>query len=113
MSMKLAQTGDQQFNLAPGTGFGSLTNISFGDIVSALIQAILVIASILFFFMLVLGGLKWVTSGGDKTKTEEARGQITAALVGLVIIFSAWAILQIIGAFFGVNLTEFNLTIGG
>ncbi|MBI2590350.1 MAG: hypothetical protein HYW33_00510, partial [Candidatus Blackburnbacteria bacterium] len=58
---------------------------------------------------LVLGGIKWITSGGDKNKTEEARQQITSALVGLVVVFSAWAIAQLIRILFDVDL--FNLTI--
>ena len=57
---------------------------------------VLVIAAIVFFFILVMGGVRWITSGGDKGKTEAARNQITAALVGLVIVFAAWAIIQLI-----------------
>ena len=40
-------------------------------------------------------------SGGDKANTEAARNQITAALVGLVIVFAAWAILTLVDTFFG------------
>jgi hypothetical protein len=54
--------------------------------------------------MLIIGGVRWITSGGDKAATEAARGQITAALVGLVIVFAAWAILQLIELFFGVDI---------
>jgi hypothetical protein len=53
---------------------------------------------------LVLGGIKWITSGGDKGQTEAARAQITAAFVGLVIVLAAWAILGVVSAFFNVNL---------
>lgn len=53
-------------------------------------------------------------SGGDKAGTESARGQITAALVGLVIVFSAWAIATLVGAVFGVNILSFDLgSVGG
>ena len=69
----------------------------------------LVVAAIVFFFILVIGGIKWIASGGDKAQTEGARNQITAALVGLVIVFAAWAILALIKTFFGVDI--FSLTI--
>jgi len=53
---------------------------------------------------LVIGGIKWIASGGDKAQTESARNQITAALVGLVIVFAAWAILALIKVFFGIDI---------
>ena len=47
--MKLAQLTNTVINLEPptGSGFENLTSISFSDLVSAGIQAILVIASII------------------------------------------------------------------
>lgn len=106
----LAQTGDQTINLKNNVGLGEgLKNITPADLVSGLIRGALVIAAVIFFFMLVIGGIKWIASGGDKGATETARNQITAALVGLVIVFAAWAISYLINAFFGVDI--FNLTI--
>lgn len=71
--------------------------------------ALLIIAGLVFFFMLVIGGLRWITSGGDKSATEGARNQITAALIGLVIVFSAWAIAQLLANVFGINIFSFTL----
>lgn len=100
----------EKIELKPsGTEFASLTGLSVSDIVSGLIKLAVIIAAVVFFFWLVLGGIKWIMSGGDKTKTEEARNQITAALIGLVIVFSAWAITRLIHVLFGFDL--FNLTI--
>ena len=86
-------------------------NFSVGNIITWAITAILVVAGLIFFFMLIVGGLRWILSGGDKAATESARGQITAALIGLVIVFSAWAIAQLISAVFGVDIL--NVTIPG
>lgn len=97
-------------NLRPEGGLaGGLTNLTVGGIVTALIRLILVIAALAFFFILVIGGIRWIASGGDKAQTEAARNQITAALVGLVIVFAAWAIIQLINTFFGVNIFELSL----
>lgn len=106
----LAQ-GAQTINLQPGGSniANAVQNITIGGLVGGLIRIILVIAALVFFFMLVIGGVQWILSGGDKAKTESARGQITAALVGLVIVFAAWAIVTLVNAFFGINL--FNLTV--
>ncbi|MEK7061513.1 MAG: hypothetical protein AAB954_02530 [Patescibacteria group bacterium] len=98
-----------EFKPPAGSKFAPLGELTLGRIVSGLIQFTMVIAAIVFFFILVIGGIKWITSGGDKGQTETARNQITAALVGLVIVFAAWAILQLIKTFFGIDI--FSLTI--
>ena len=103
----------QIINLQPPTEFANLATIDFGSLVRLAISFVLIVASVAFFFMLVLGGIKWITSGGDKGKTESARSQITAGLIGLVIVFSAWAILTLIESFFGVSLRNFEINIGG
>ena len=92
-----------------GTDFANLKNLTVPAIVSGLIKMALVVTAIVFFFILVVGGIKWIASGGDKAQTEAARNRITAALVGLVIVFSAWAILALIKTFFDVDI--FSLTL--
>ncbi len=101
----LAQ-GQQVINLGVpvNSGFTNVTNLTFAALITYAIQLILIAAAVLFFFLLVLGGIRWITSGGDKGKTEGARAQITAALVGLVIVFAAWAIVTLVETFFGVTI---------
>ena len=74
-----------------------------GRLVQTGISAAIIISGILVFVVLVWGGIEWLTSGGDKTKTENAKNRITAALVGLAIIASSWALVRIIAYFFGVE----------
>ena len=107
--MKLAQVNDGSINLVPPGGFANLNSITIGGVVSFLVAMVMIIAGVIFFFMLVIGGIKWIMSGGDKGKTEEARNQITAALIGLIIVFAAWAIIILIQQIFGVNLLNFNI----
>jgi TRAP-type C4-dicarboxylate transport system permease small subunit len=103
------------FNLKPdpGTTFGNLGNITAPNIISAFITLVLIIAALVFFFMLVWGGIKYITSAGDKAQTESARNQITAALIGLVIVFAAWAIINLINVFFGINIFSLNFPTAG
>lgn len=101
---------EESFNLKPEGGLaGALSNLTLPKIVSGALQLALTFAAIIFFFILVWGGIQWIVSGGDKAATEASRGRITAALVGLVIVFAAWAIAALIGTFFGVDI--FNLKI--
>ncbi len=100
-----------QINLQPGEGtqFAPLAKLTIPGLISALIRLTVVVAAIVFFFILVIGGIKWIASGGDKAQTESARNQITAALVGLVIVFAAWAIVALINTFFHIDI--FSLVI--
>lgn len=99
-------------NLAPSGQFEPLKGVTVPKIIQSSITLVLIVSAIVFFFMLVIGGVKWILSGGDKAQTEGARNQITAALVGLVIVFAAWAIMQLIGGLFGITIFT-NLTIPG
>jgi hypothetical protein len=106
--MQLAQINLQ--NLGQNNqNFGTLTNLQLPTIISGLIRGALVVAAVVFFFILVIGGIRWIASGGDKAATENARNQITAALIGLIIVFAAWAIVALIQVFFNVNI--FNLAL--
>jgi len=98
-----------KIDIAPSGEFKALGNLTIGGIVAGAIRLVLVIAALVFFFILVIGGIRWIASGGDKQQTEAARNQITAALVGLVIVFAAWAIVQLINTFFGINIFELSL----
>ncbi len=78
--------------------------LDFGEMISKVLNIILIIAVILVLFYLILGGISWLTSGGDKGKTESARNQITAAVVGLIIIVSSWAIMLFVQNILGLSI---------
>jgi hypothetical protein len=80
-----------------------------GKLLSAGIQVALIVAAILTFAFLVWGGIQWIISGGDKTQTQAARDRITMALVGLAIVAAAWALMKLIGYFFGIDVFQFSI----
>lgn len=75
-----------------------------GHFISNMINFVITIAAIAFFAYFVMGGFQYLTSSGDKTKTEEARTRITNALIGLAIITASWAIWKIVIYFFGIDI---------
>lgn len=81
----------------------------FGKLLGAVIGAGLALATIAAFFFLLWGGIQWITSGGDKAGVEAAQHRIQAALLGLLIVFSIWALFTVVGNFIGIN--PFNLTL--
>ena len=84
-----------------------------GKFISAILAAILVIATLAAFIYLLLGGLAWITSGGDKAAVEAAQKRIQAAIIGLFVVFAAWAIMLVVGKFLGIpNIFNLNFPTG-
>jgi len=77
-----------------------------GQIISAFLPIILGIAGFVTVIIIVISGIQFVTSGGNPEAAAAARGRLTFAIIGFVIIVLAFAILQIIDKIFlGTNIT--------
>ena len=81
----------------------------FSRLIPTLVTVILIVGAIIFVFMLLWGGVQWITSGGDKTATEAARGRITAALVGITILFCVFALVKAVEIIFGVQILTIDI----
>lgn len=80
----------------------------FGPFITSVIEVIMLIAAIATLVYLFWGGLEWITSGGDKAGTEKAKSKLSDAIIGLFIVFAAWAIFQFLQLFLGFNITGGN-----
>jgi hypothetical protein len=80
--------------------------VEIGSLISAVVSALLVISALLAFLYLVLGGIQWITSGGDKAGMEAARNKITQAIVGLIIVAAAYAIMLLVSNFLGISFED-------
>lgn len=78
-------------------------------IITGAIQLALATGGLLFFFMLILGGFRYLTSGGDEKAAQEARRTLTNAGIGLVIIMASFLIAQLLFTLFGL---ESFITVG-
>lgn len=78
-------------------------NTLIGLIISGLtwLFVIIIITALIF---LIWAGIQWITSGGDKGKIETARKRITYTIIGLVVAFAAFMIVNSVASFFGVKL---------
>ncbi len=95
--------GIKDTNIEPGKGFAT----SFGGLVNGLVSFVMVIAAVMVFLYLIWGGIEWITSGGDKGKTEAARNKITSAVIGLIVVAASYAIMTLALNFLGFsNLNE-------
>lgn len=93
----LAQTRIIDTNVDPGEGFAT----DFGKLINGVLSFVMVVAALLVFLYLIWGGIEWITSGGDKGKTETARNKITSAVIGLVVVAASYAILTLALNFLG------------
>jgi len=78
---------------------------SIGAVISTLVTASIIVAGLAAFLFLIVGGFQYLTSGGDKAAAQSARDRITYAIMGLAIVAAAVAIIQVLGAVFGFNIT--------
>lgn len=60
--------------------------------VGGLVQGALAILGVVFLILIVYGGVQWMVAEGDPGKLAKARGLIFHAIVGLIIVFAAYAI---------------------
>jgi len=82
----------------------SLSGEQFLDKIMTLFVSWLLIIGFMFFVVnFILGGIKWIQGKGDKAKIEEAQKQLTYAFVGLLVVFSIFAVIKIIGTAFGIT----------
>lgn len=78
----------------------------FGNIISIAIS----IAGIVFFIMLIIGGFKYITAGGEPPQLESAKKTLTYAIAGLFFIALAYLILRFIAVFTGVeSILDFQI----
>ena len=74
---------------------GDEIKLGSGDVrqtAARIINVALGFLGILSVIIVLLGGFKYMLSGGSTEKTDEARKLIVSGIIGLAIILSAWAI---------------------
>jgi hypothetical protein len=104
--MKLTQINirDTFFDRQPNAqGIGT----SPGALISALLPNIIVVAGIIFLFLIVGAGFSMIVGAGNQKSPQEAakaKAALTWGVVGFLLVVTAYFILQIIQAMLGVNL---------
>jgi hypothetical protein len=84
------------------TGF--VQNGDLGTGISWIITALGVVAVLAALFFLLWGGIKWITSGGDKEKVDGARKTVIYAIIGLIVVILSVLIINTVSdLFFGSN----------
>lgn len=75
----------------------------FAKILAVIITLFFIVGSLATLIYFLMGALSWITSGGEKQGLETAKNRLTAALVGIIVLASTFAVLQILGSVLGID----------
>ena len=95
--------GDVTLPNYEGTGF-KFENGTIGDVFSELLPYIYVVAGLILLIMLIMGGFGLMTSAGNPDKTKAGYGKITNALIGFLIIFVSYFVVQLVETILGIKI---------
>lgn len=93
-SLSMAASTTDTFGLNPLNSelSGTLGNADLRVTVGKLINVALSLLGVIAVVIILAGGFKWMTAGGNDDKVAEARKMIFSGIIGLAIILSSWAI---------------------
>lgn len=83
----IIQNAANQVNTSDATVEGTVTTV---------IQVLLWIVGVLCVAIIVYGGIKYVTSAGDSSKTKSAQSTIVWAVAGLAVVILAYVIVSFV-----------------
>lgn len=74
-----------------GTGSGAL-----GTFITNIINILLFVIGAIAVIMIIIGGIRYITSNGDSAQTTGAKNTILYAVVGVVVALMAFAIVNFV-----------------
>jgi len=76
-----------------------------------IISSLLALAGIALFITLLLGGFKFISSGGNPKNLESAKQTLTWAIIGIILVALSYMILFLISEITGnKNILNFRIT---
>jgi len=67
---------------------------SMNEMIQTIINVMLFIVGILSVVMIIFGGIRYVSSAGNKSAVDSAKNTIVYAVVGLIVAILAFALVQ-------------------
>lgn len=97
----------KEFWLKPDTGIAGVPAYqTLGGIISIILKNVYILAGIGLFILLIFGGFAIIMGAGSGDQKKIAQGQqaVTSALIGFLIIFTSYWIIQIIQTVTGLEI---------
>lgn len=81
---------------------GDQSNADLSDIFTTIVNVLLFVIGAISVIMLIIGGIRYTISGGDSGAVTAAKNTILYAIIGLIVAFLAFAIVNfVVGSFTG------------
>lgn len=85
-----------QIKVPESGGTGLPNDSSVSDIILRIINIALAIAGLVAVLFLIIGGFRYITSGGNEETAEKAKKVILNAIIGIVVIILSFVIVRVI-----------------
>ncbi len=85
-----------------GNQEGAISNtIGLGErdprlIVSSMVNAFMGFVGMIAVVIVLLGGFRWMTAGGNEEKLKDAKGLLMSGVIGLIIVMSSWGLAKFV-----------------
>lgn len=83
-------------------GVASLTD--FYDLIVVAANWLVVFGIIIGAIFIIIGGVQYMTAGGDEAGTSTAKAKIIGGLIGIALVLLAYAVVRVVGSFFGATV---------
>ena len=96
-----------------GGNNGTLDSYSnFSQLIGPLLKNSLTVVGIIFLALIIFGGIGMIAGAGnnDPKKAEASKKTLTSAIIGFIIVFSSYLIIQIIEVITGLNILSPNFS---
>ncbi|HAZ29019.1 MAG TPA: hypothetical protein DCY48_04590 [Candidatus Magasanikbacteria bacterium] len=98
VAMAKKTVGDAGGALQTVVGKSGLKATDAAGYAGIVLAVLFYMSGLAFFVLMFYGGYLWLTARGKEDQVEKAKRVITAALIGLTIIFSAYAITYLVSS---------------
>lgn len=84
----------------PGAKMGG-QNATIGTLITPIISNVLIISGLFAFMTIIFAGFSYIAANGDKGKIEQSQNMLNYAILGLIVVVTAFLITRVVGAVIG------------
>lgn len=80
-----------------------------GNLINNILPNIYIAGGVIIFFMIVMGGFTILSNAGNPDKIKDGGKTITSAIIGLLVLFASYWIIQIVQVVTGLPILNSTL----
>lgn len=108
----LAEIQNPSIKSSVGSGLGGDKDVTVLAVyITNFVKIMFIVGTISLFFMLLLGAFEYVTAGGEKDKVGNSTKRMSNAIIGIILMLSAYAIFRLINTVFGINILNLEVPV--